>query len=216
MGMIFYYLREMLTIAVPAALIFCCFWPYRQRALYAMGLQTSVWHEIGLIIFVMCLFGVMTVTLWPVYWINDSPGLWGDIVLLVDRPSLWTNVNLIPFQMLGDYWEDLTRGGGIFTLLNFLGNLAVFIPLGFFPALLFRRANWRRSALVGFGTSTLVEIGQYFLMRTTDVDDIILNTLGALCGYWIYILLKHLWPVWIRRFQVEVRYGGETGDSATA
>lgn len=81
-----YYLREMLIIAVPAAVVFCCFWPYRKRALQAMGLRTGLGREIGLILFIMCLFGVLAVTLWPVYWMEDSPGLWGDIELLVDRP----------------------------------------------------------------------------------------------------------------------------------
>ena len=211
-----YYLREMLIIGVPAAVVFCCFWPYRKRALQAMGLRTSLWREVGLILFIMCLFGVLAVTLWPVYWVEDSPGLWGNIELLVDRPSLWSNVNLVPFRMFQDYWEDLTRGGGFFTILNFLGNLAVFVPLGFFPALLFRNANWRRSALVGLGTSVLVEVGQYFLMRSTDIDDVILNTLGALCGFWLYLLLNRFAPHLTQRFQVEVRHGRETGDPKPA
>lgn len=211
------YLKEMLIIAIPAAIVFSCFWPYRKRALQAMGLRTNPWREAGLILFIICLFGVLAVTLWPVYWREDSPGLWGNITLLVDRPSLWTNVNLIPFQMFGDYWEDLTHGGGFFTILNFLGNLAVFVPLGFFPALLFRKASWRRSVLVGLGTSTLVEAGQYFLMRTTDIDDVILNTMGALCGYWLYLLLARLLPRITGIFQVEVLQDGrETGDPKPA
>lgn len=213
---VLYYLREMLTIAIPAAVVFFCFWPYRRRALEAMGLRTTLWRETGLMLFIMCLFGVLAVTLWPVYWVEDSPGLWGDITLLVERPSLWSNVNLVPFQMFGDYWRDLTQGSVFFTLLNFLGNLAVFVPLGFFPALLFRGATWRRSALVGLATSAFVEVGQYFLMRTTDIDDIILNTIGALCGFWLYLLLARLLPRFTQRFQVEVRHGRETRDSNSA
>ena len=216
MGKIFYYLREMLIVGIPAMVVFLCFWPYRRRALQAMGLRTNLWREAGLAAFVLCLFGVLAVTLWPVYWVERSPGLWGDITLLVERPSVWSNVNLIPFQMFGDYWEDLTGGGGFFTILNFLGNLAVFVPLGFFPGLLFRNAGWRRSALVGLATSTLVEVGQYFLMRTTDIDDVILNTLGALCGYWLYLLLTRLMPRVTRVFQVEVLNGRETGNPSAA
>lgn len=213
---VLYYLREMLIVAVPAAVIFLCFWPYRRRALEAMGLRTTPWREVGLILFIMCLFSVLAVTLWPVYWVEDSPGLWGDVTLLVDRPSLWSNVNLVPFRMFGDYWKELTQGGIFFTILNFLGNLAVFVPLGFFPALLFRGATWRRSLLVGLATSTLVEIGQYFLMRTTDIDDIILNTVGALCGFWLYLLLSRLLPRFTQRFQVEVHHGRETRDPKPA
>lgn len=198
---VLYYLREMLVGAVPAALVFVCFWPYRRRALAAMGLRSSPWREGGLILFVMCLFGVLAVTLWPVYLVeSNGPGT-GNILLLVDRPSPWYNVNLIPFQMVGDYWEELRRGGFVFTLLNFVGNLAVFVPLGFFPVLLFRAGTWRRSALVGAATSVLVECGQYLVVRTTDIDDVILNTLGAICGYGIYLLLRQLFPGFLAKFQ---------------
>ena len=211
------YLWEMLVVGVPAALVFLCFWPYRRRALRAMGLRTTPWREAGLVLFVLCLFGVLAVTLWPVYYgRNEGGGVWSDIVILCGRPSLWSNLNLAPGRMFLDYWRDLTQGGGFFTVLNFLGNLAVFVPLGFFPAMLFRGAGWRRSALVGLGTSVFVEAGQYFLMRSTDIDDVILNTLGALCGFWLYLLLRRLAPKFIRRFQVEVQHGRETGDPGPA
>ncbi len=212
------YLCEMLVVAVPAAVVFACFWPYRRRALRAMGLRTSPWREAGLILFILCLSGVLAVTLWPVYWIEDSPGLWGDILLLVERPSVWYNVNLVPFRMFRDYWEDLTRGDGFFTLLNFLGNLAVFAPLGFFPALLFRGARMGRSVLVGLGVSILVEVGQYVLVRSTDIDDVILNTLGALAGYGLYRLLRALAPGFTQRFQVQVEVpnGRERGTGGPA
>lgn len=211
-----YYLREMLIIGVPAAIVFACFWPYRRNALRAMGLRTNLWRETGLLLFVLCLFGVLAVTLWPVYGERNQGGMWGDFLILCSRPSPWTNVNLIPGRMFLDYWEDLTSGDGFFTVLNFLGNLVVFMPLGFFPALLFRSPSWRRSALVGLGTSVLVEAGQYFVMRTTDIDDVILNTLGALCGFWLYLLLRRLAPRFTQHFQVEVQHGRETGDRGPA
>lgn len=197
---ILYYLREMLTVAVPAAIVFSCFWPYRKKALYAMGLKTSPWREVGLIFFIMCLFGVLAVTLWPIYLVQPNSGNTGNILLLVDRPSALHNVNLIPFQMVSDYIRDIRMGGFGFTIINFLGNLAVFVPLGFFPALLWRGANWKRSFLVGFGTSLLVECGQYLVVRTTDIDDIILNSLGAMCGFWFYLLIRLLTPKLTVRF----------------
>lgn len=197
------YLKEMVIIAVPAVIIFSCFWPYRKRALYAMDLQTNCLHEIAIVLFIMIFFGVLAVTLWPVYIIENSPGLWGDIKLLTDRPSLWSNVNLVPFRMFVDYWEDLNKGG-IFifaTILNFVGNLIIFMPLGFLPSLIWRGETWRRAFFVGAGTSALIEVGQYFLMRQTDIDDIILNTFGAICGYWIFLMLRHFWPSFAIRFK---------------
>ena len=199
---VLYYLREMLVIGVPAAIVFACFWPYRRSALRAMGLRTNPWRETGLILFVLCLFGVLAAALWPVYLERNQGGMWGDFLILCSRPSPWANVNLIPGRMFLDYWRDLTGNDGFFTILNFLGNLVVFMPLGFFPALLFRSPSWRCSALVGLGTSVLVEAGQYFVMRTTDIDDVILNTLGALCGWWLSLLLRRACPRFTQKFWV--------------
>ncbi len=213
------YVKEMLTAAAPAAIVFSCFWPYRRRSLAAMGLRTNPLRETALILFIMCLSGVLAVTLWPVCVVKNQGGLWGDVLILCERPGLWSNVNLIPFRMFGDYWEDLTQGGGLFTLINFLGNLAVFVPLGFFPALLWRGETWKRSALVGGGTSLLVETGQYFIMRFTDIDDVILNTLGAVCGWWLYLLLRRVAPIFIGKFKcvkVEGFRGGTPGDHTPA
>ena len=203
MTRILYYMKEMLVFAIPAAVVFCGFWPYRRRALEGMGLRTKVWREIGLILFVMALFGVLAVTIWPVYMRQPNSGNTGNIILLVDRPNPFYNVNLIPFRMFLDYAKALGHGDIFFVVLNFLGNLAVFVPLGFFPALLFRAPSWGRSALVGFGVSVLIECGQYLVVRTTDIDDVILNTLGALCGYWIFLLLRRLAPGLTEKFICE-------------
>ena len=101
-----------------------------------------------------------------------------------------------------DYYEDLLKSPVFFfvTLINFFGNLAMFIPIGFFSALLFRNATLKRSAIIGFGMSTFIEFAQYFIMRNTAVDDIILNTLGAICGYWVYRLLRKMFPGFSRKF----------------
>lgn len=216
---IWHYVGEMLVLAVPAAVVFSCFWPYRRRSLEAMGLHTNPWRETALILFVMALFGVLSVTLWPVYLVRNQGGVWGDILLLTERPSLWSNLNLVPFRMFADYWRTIAEGDILFTIINFCGNLAVFVPLGFFPALLWRGETWRRSALVGFGTSFFVEAGQYFIMRSTDIDDVILNTLGALCGYWMYRLLNRLAPKITEKFKcvkVESFRGGTSGDQDLA
>ncbi len=219
MSQMLYYLCEMLIVAVPAAIVFSCFWPYRRRALSAMKLRTNLWRETGLIFFVMCLFGVLAVTLWPVYMRQPHSGVAGNIILIVDRPNPLYNVNLIPFRMFSDYFQDIKGGNYLFTVINFFGNLAVFVPLGLFPALLWRNATWKRSCLVGVGVSFLVECGQYLVVRSVDIDDIILNTLGAMCGYWIYLFLRRLFPKLISKLickNLEVPYGQQTGDQTAS
>ena len=99
-----------------------------------------------------------------------------------------------PFSVFKDYFEDLLKSPVYFfvTLINFFGNLAMFIPIGFFSALLFRNATLKRSAIIGFGMSTFIEFAQYFIMRNTAVDDIILNTLGAAIGYMLFAVCNYL------------------------
>ena len=189
------YLQRVLIVAIPAVLVFLCFTPYRMKALSAMNLHTSRKHEAGLILFVTSIFGVLALTLWPTYIWMDSPGVWGDIRILIDRPTWKSNLSLIPFTVFKDYIEDLFKSPVFFfaTLINFFGNLAIFVPIGFFPALLFRDANWKRSAIIGFGMSALIELAQYFIMRNVAVDDIILNTAGAICGYLLYLFIRKHW-----------------------
>ena len=186
------YLQRVLIVAIPAILVFLCFTPYRMKALSAMNLRTSHRHEAGLILFVTSIFGILALTLWPTYIWMDSPGVWGDIRILIDRPSWKSNLSLIPFTVFKDYIEDLFKTPVFFfaTLINFFGDLAIFVPIGFFPALLFRDANWKRSAIIGFGMSALIELAQYFIMRNVAVDDIILNTAGAICGYLLYLFIR--------------------------
>lgn len=196
MTALFNYITRISLVAIPAVIVFLCFRPYRMRALEAMKLKTSTRREIGLILFIAVTFGILALTLWPTYVWEDSPGTWGNIRLLIERPAWDYNLSLIPFTVFQDYIEDLFQSPVYFivTLVNFLGNLVMFMPIGFFPALLFRRATWKRSALIGFGMSIFIEVAQYFIMRNSAVDDVILNTAGAITGYLIFLLLRKMRP----------------------
>lgn len=77
-----------------------------------------------------------------------------------------------------------------FAFLQALGNLAVFLPLGVYVCW-FTRRGLLVAGLVGFGISLAIEVTQgtgiYGLYpcpyRQFDVDDVILNTSGAVIGY---------------------------------
>lgn len=205
MTALFQYIERVAIISIPAVIVFLSFTPYRKRALAAMNLHSSRQREVGLVLLVIATFGILALTLWPTYVWEDSPGVWGDIRILIERPTWRSSVNWVPFSVFQDYSEDLSKGPVFFlvTLVNFFGNLAMFIPIGFFPALLFRNASWKRSVFIGFGMSTLIEVAQYFIMRNTAVDDIILNTAGALCGYFLFLLIRRYLPKFAKGFLVQ-------------
>ena len=78
--------------------------------------------------------------------------------------------------------------------LNLAGNVIGFLPFGFFLPILSRRL--RNGAVVtalGFGLSLLVEsIQLVFKVGCFDVDDLILNTLGAAIGYMLFAVCNYL------------------------
>src|SRR5699024_8792628 len=72
-------------------------------------------------------------------------------------------------------------------------NVVLFVPLGFFLPLLWKKWEHIGSvALTGFLFSLSIEIVQMFGRGATDINDLITNTVGACLGYWIYKLLSKL------------------------
>ena len=100
------YVSRILIISLPAVVVFLCFMPYRMRALKAMNLHSGWQREIGLILFVVSIFGILALTLWPTYIWEDSPGIWGDIRILIDRPAWKSSLSVVPFSVFKDYYED--------------------------------------------------------------------------------------------------------------
>lgn len=70
-------------------------------------------------------------------------------------------------------------------LYNILGNILLFIPLGFLVPVLFPKFNkWYKVLLIGMSLSAFIEFIQYFTTNNfTDIDDLIFNTLGSILGY---------------------------------
>ncbi|MGP6174169.1 VanZ family protein [Corynebacterium sp. A21] len=72
---------------------------------------------------------------------------------------------------------------------NTLGNIALFLPLGFLLyLLLFHRLRYPilGTFLIGAATSLGIEIAQFiFAAGYSDVDDLLTNSLGALFGAWV-------------------------------
>ena len=103
-----------------------------------------------------------------------------DLALL-QFPTTNPRANFLPLHSI---IGDLGHGGRDF-VVNFLGNLVAFLPIGLIPALVRPRstAAWH-VGLFCLTLSALIELLQYASgRRVADVDDLILNTLGGLLGY---------------------------------
>lgn len=103
------------------------------------------------------------------------------------------SLNLIPFQTVLDFVEITGQGHFLRGFSNILGNVCIFAPLGYFLPFLWEKfRKLSRVFVTGLGLSLLFELGQYFLyLGSADIDDVILNTLGAGLGYSAYLLVDY-------------------------
>lgn len=174
--------------ALPALLIFR--W-LRARGLQKRGLYTSWRHELALCVFLMFLVGLASQTVLPPFQMGeDGPAIvWGRSLRL----------NLVPFRI----FADSIASGMDYFIINFLGNIGMFLPIGFFTALLWARSSVLKSVTTGFLVSLVIELCQLPLDRGTDIDDLLLNTLGALLGYLLFWLFQKLWPSCVEKCRMQ-------------
>ena len=100
--------------------------------------------------------------------------------------------NLVLFKEIGRYFRYYeVLGFGLF-MINIVGNIAAFIPFGFFLPIISKRSRlWYNTVMFGFIWSLMLETLQLILrVGSFDVDDMLLNTLGAAAGYLCYRLVQ--------------------------
>lgn len=90
--------------------------------------------------------------------------------------------NFIPFKEIFRY----SIGSNKF-IKNVLGNIILFIPFGFLSSYLLKNRKLGVITILTIIASGTIETVQYYIGRVFDIDDIILNLLGGIIGFLIYI-----------------------------
>lgn len=109
--------------------------------------------------------------------------------------SIVREYNLVPFKTIKNYikYREYVSTGNL--IINIIGNIVAFMPMGFFIPILYR--NKRHLLEVLFFSSLIsliVEFLQYrFVVGSFDVDDIILNTLGGGVGYIMFLIIYRIY-----------------------
>ncbi|WP_296146780.1 VanZ family protein [uncultured Corynebacterium sp.] len=79
------------------------------------------------------------------------------------------------------FYEVFTASSWFEPLFGYGGNLAFFIPIGMLLYVIFGRVKW--ATIIGGGFSLAIEATQFFAqLGYTDIDDFMMNTLGAFLG----------------------------------
>ena len=109
------------------------------------------------------------------------------VTFLKDGVRHETNMfRLVPFGGINEYKMGFKSAASI--VVNYLGNVVLFFPAGVFLPLFFRKLKLLKTALIGALLSVIIEITQYIMScGYADVDDVLMNTLGAAIGAAVYL-----------------------------
>lgn len=102
------------------------------------------------------------------------------MMVMVGIPSYeyikWNpEINFVPFR-------DFSSSN----ILGMILNMVMFVPFGAFLPIYFKKfRSLKLTVAAGFFTSLTIEVLQLFCFRATDVDDLLMNTLGTLIGFFV-------------------------------
>lgn len=171
--------KRFLTVTLPVWIIFRV---YNTKHRKAKGLQNSYRHELTANLLFIYLLYLAQMTVFPL-----SMGI-----------PFERKYNFVPFRTIMMFIPGLLEHGLINDLqdsrltasaINIIGNIVVFIPVGLIvPLMGDKHKRFKNTFLMGFGVSLVIEITQLLFVegRYMDVDDLILNSMGAAAGWVLY------------------------------
>lgn len=184
-------------------IIITCFWCFK---MLSAGLGTSIF---SIIIICTSVYLPMTVAYLCYFFLNIKQAqqvkllficlfvlhvvmLYGLLLVreqLPDQEGFWSYIryrtNFVPFKTVYEY--IFSSPSLQTTIYNLLGNVVLFIPLGFLSACVFpSMQGLKKFVLVMCSVIAIVEILQLILLvGACDIDDVILNVFGCLIGVWL-------------------------------
>lgn len=170
-----------MTIVMLISIPFVVYIRYKSRKNRDI-LSENRWHEIGIMTFWVYLIGLFYETIVPKRGVSFQYA-----EMRIQNHDL-EGINFHLFRVFTDVYNAihyLNLWQPFF--INFLGNIAIFMPIGFLLPLLWRKMEkFFFVFFTGLGLSLFIETMQLPQYRSTDIDDVWLNTLGTVLGFFIY------------------------------
>ncbi len=163
---------------ITGEVLFTAVW-FAVRIIICIARRSVDWrHEARLLLMYINVAVIIRFTFFPFSLVD------GRVQPLVFEPAAIfpPRVNLIPLDHL--FWFETTKD----LLTNIIGNVALFIPTGIIIPIIWKWLDrWWKAIPTGMLISLIIELAQLpFASRATDIDDLILNSLGVIIGYIIY------------------------------
>lgn len=97
--------------------------------------------------------------------------------------------NLVLFKEIRRFVKYRETLGLFAVFTNLFGNILIFVPYGFFISVASRMRGFLMTLFYSFGLSLGVEVFQLLTrVGSFDVDDLLLNTIGGILGYVLFLI----------------------------
>ncbi len=146
--------------------------------------------ELIKLLFVCYLTGLLSLVILPAnFWLYFFDGIffgwWNEVGSLFS----YGGFNLVP-SIVKVFSGELILGSWVKKML--VGNIAMFLPLGFFIPLVTKQFNRKKGFILAVIVPFMIEILQLVLGRSFDIDDLICNFIGISVGFIIALALKEI------------------------
>ena len=98
--------------------------------------------------------------------------------------------NLVLFKEIKRFWEYRHQVGLFAMFTNLFGNVLIFMPFGFFLPFMTGNLNRKNAFVIAAAVPLVIELLQFILGRSFDIDDLICNFLGIIIGFFIAYGIK--------------------------
>ena len=175
----------MIAISYEAMLVLIsAVWCVNRAIIWVKNKRLDLKRELQLLLVYICIVVIVRFTFCP---FGKVDGKIQPLIFDIEKMFPF-RINLLPFVYLFDY-EIINEA-----VLNFAGNTLMFVPVGIVFPIVYKKLDTHIKVLTaGVGFSLAIEILQLpFYDRVSDIDDVILNSLGYILGYLIYLGVKSI------------------------
>ena len=195
MSKLFNYIGMYILFAVIGAVLYIPFRALYLRKKDALSFSAS---ELFRLLFFSSIFAVLSQTVFPDFSVALMPGELSVrayyprfLIDLSNKGSKFVfyedisiHFNLIPFKTIVSYINNANSlNEAVRAISNVIGNLCLFVPIGFLFPIASKKVSLKRFIIFVLLLILAIEAVQFYVGRSADIDDLILNLLGALCGY---------------------------------
>lgn len=169
---------------------------HRVKKLRQKGIESPLLREAAILCFVAFLAGLAAATVVPRLELYE-----GSFRLALGQMG---GLNLIPFKVIPEtVWQVTVNHNSDYFWINFVGNIVMFLPIGFGLALLWNGWTAKKMAVTGLCVTLFIELNQLWQKRGCDVDDLWLNLLGVMLGYLAFRVIERRMPHLCGNFRVK-------------